>query len=297
MNFLKYAFFQGQFVPFVNANISIATQCFQYGTGAFGGMRGTVKDGKTLLFRVSDHAKRLSNSAKFLNFEISPEQISSKILEFVKINKSTKDFYIRPMVYVSDLGIAPKLYDCKKDFLIYGLELGNYLNPKGVSCRFSSWVRQEDRSTPLRAKISGSYVMSSMAKTEAVASGFDEALIFNTQGKICEASAMNIFIVRNNVIYTPSTDQDILEGITRDSVIQIAKYLGYQVIERPIDKTEILIADEVFLTGTAGKVTPVYKIENYNLPEFQPITDQIQQKFISIIEGNDSDFAHWITIV
>jgi branched-chain amino acid aminotransferase len=299
-NFLPSAFFQTKFVPFEQANISIATNALHYGTGAFGGMRGVINPknpNQILLFRVSDHAKRLSNSAKFFNHVITPQYISDKIIEFVKTNKPSTSIYIRPLVYVSGLGISPRIHDIEKDFLIYGLELGDYLNPKGVSCRFSSWIRQEDRSVPLRGKITGSYTMAAMAKSEAVASGFDECFVFNSQGKVCEASAMNFFVVRNGKIFTPGTDQDILEGITRDTVIQIAKKLGYEVIERPIDKTEMLIADEVFLTGTAGKVTPVYKIENYNLPEIHPVSDKIREEFIKVTEGQSESFREWITVV
>ena len=137
------------------------------------------------------------------------------------------------------------------------MELGDYLSPDGVSCRISSWYRQEDRSLPLRGKISGAYITSSLAKTEAVESGFDEAILLNSQGKVSEASGMNIFLVRNGELITPGLDQDILEGITRDSVIQIAKDLGIKVIERAVDKSEFFIAEEVFLSGTAAKVTPV----------------------------------------
>jgi len=140
---------------------------------------------------------------------------------------------------------------------MYCIELGDYLSPDGVSCRMSSWTRQEDRSLPLRGKISGAYITSSLAKTEASLSGFDEALLLNSSGKVSEASGMNLFIVRNGDLITPGVDQDILEGITRASVIELAKSFGINVIERPVDKTELLLADEVFLTGTAAKITPV----------------------------------------
>ena len=147
----------------------------------------------------------------------------------------------------SDLGIAPRLHNIETDFFIYCLELGDYLSPDGVSCRMSSWTRQEDRSLPLRGKISGAYITSSLAKTEASLSGFDEALLLNSSGKVSEASGMNLFIARNGELITPGVDQDILEGITRASVIELAKSFGINVIERPVDKTELFIADEVFL--------------------------------------------------
>ena len=280
-NFLETAYFQNKFVPFREANISIATHALHYGTGAFGGMRGIPdpeNSDRILLFRLDRHCSRLSDSAKLLNYDLPQDKIQQIIIDFVKKNKPTKPFYIRPFVYTSDLGIAPRLHKIEKDFLIYGLELGDYLPPEGISCRLSSWYRQEDRSLPLRGKISGAYITSSLAKTEAVESGFDEAILMNSQGKVCEASGMNIFMVRNNKLITPGFNQDILEGITRDSVLTIAKNMNIKIEERAIDKTELLIADEVFLSGTAAKVTPVKQIESYHLSTARPITEKIKAK-------------------
>ncbi len=296
-NFLPFAYFQNQFVEFQNANISIATHALHYGTGAFGGLRGIPdpsNPNQILLFRLDRHCQRLSNSARFLQFDISAAKIQSVIVDFIQKNSPKTSFYIRPFVYTSDLGIAPRLHKIEKDFFVYGLELGDYLSPDGVSCRISSWYRQEDRSFPLRGKISGAYITSSLAKTEAVEAGFDEAILMNSQGKVCEASGMNIFVVRNSQIITPGFDQDILEGITRDSVIKIARDLGFEVIERPVDKTELLIADEVFLSGTAAKVTPVKQIENYQLPQDKPITNKLRDKLTAITENRDPAYQDWV---
>lgn len=296
-NFLPTAYFQGKFVPFIDANISIATHALHYGTGAFGGLRGIpdpADANQILLFRLERHCRRLSNSAKFLHFDLPADKIEHVIVDFVKQNRPTKSFYIRPFVYTYDLGIAPRLHNIEKDFFVYGLELGDYLSPDGIACRISSWTRQEDRSFPLRGKISGAYIASALAKTEAVASGFDEALLMNSQGKVCEASGMNVFIVRDGKLITPGSDQDILEGITRDSVVTLAKHLGIDVIERPIDKSELLIADEVFLSGTAAKVTPVKRIENYTLPKERPITEKLREKLTAITENRDPEFAEWV---
>ncbi|WP_024546696.1 branched-chain amino acid transaminase [Picosynechococcus sp. NKBG15041c] len=296
-NFLPTAYFQGKFVPFTDANISIATHALHYGTGAFGGLRGIPDPNNSeqiLLFRLERHCRRLSNSAKFLHFDLPADKIEHVIVDFVKKNRPTKSFYIRPFVYTSDLGIAPRLHNIEKDFFVYGLELGDYLSPEGIACRISSWTRQEDRSFPLRGKISGAYIASALAKTEAVASGFDEALLMNSQGKVCEASGMNVFIVRNGKLITPGSDQDILEGITRDSIVTVAKHLGIEVVERPIDKSELLIADEVFLSGTAAKVTPVKRVENYTLPTERPITEKLREKLTAITENRDSDFSDWV---
>jgi branched-chain amino acid aminotransferase len=296
-NFLPVAYFENRFIPFENAKLSIATHALHYGTGAFGGLRGipdSQNSQQILLFRLDRHCQRLAQSAKFLNFDLSAEQIQSVIVDFVQKNQPQVPFYIRPFIYTSDLGITPRLHDIEKSFFIYGIELGDYLSPNGVRCRFSSWYRQEDRSLPLRGKISGAYITSSLAKTEAVASGFDEAIFLNTQGKISEASGMNIFVVRNGKIFTPGVEQDILEGITRDSIIQIARDMGYEVVERPVDKSELLIADEAFLSGTAAKVTPIKQIENYHLPLERPITDCLKDKITGITENRDVDYQDWV---
>lgn len=296
-NFLPIAYFQNNFVPFADANISIATHALHYGTGAFGGLRGipnAQKEKQILLFRLDRHCQRLSHSAKVLNYNLPPDKIQNIIVEFVKKNNPNTSFYIRPFVYTSDLGIAPRLHNIEKDFFVYGLELGDYLSPDGVSCRISSWYRQEDRSLPLRAKISGAYITSSLAKTEAVESGFDEAILINSQGKVCEASGMNIFIVRNGQLITPGFDQDILEGITRDSILTLAKDLGIPTVERAVDKSELLIADEVFLSGTAARITPVQRVENYDLSKNRPITEKLKDKLTAITENRDSNYQDWV---
>lgn len=299
-DFLPIAYFEGKFIPFTDANISIATHALHYGTGAFGGLRGTINPSnpqQVLLFRLDRHCQRLSNSAKYLHYDLSADKIYEVITDFVSKNKPTKPFYIRPFVYTSDLGIAPRLHNIEKNFFVYGLEMGDYLSPDGISCRISSWYRQEDRSLPLRGKISGAYITSALAKTEAVDSGFDEAILMNSQGKVCEATGMNIFMVRNNKLITPSFDQDILEGITRDSVLTIAKDLGIEIEQREIDKTELFIADEVFLCGTAAKVTPVKRVENYHLPQDKIITTKIKEKLTAITENKEPKYQNWITVI
>ena len=299
-NFLETAYFQNKFVPFKEANISIATHALHYGTGAFGGLRGLANPEnpeQILLFRLDRHCNRLSDSAKLLNYDLPADKIQQVIIDFVKKNKPEKPFYIRPFVYTSDLGIAPRLHKIDKDFFVYGIELGDYLPPGGISCRISSWYRQEDRSLPLRGKVSGAYITSSLAKTEAVESGFDEAILMNSQGKICEASGMNIFMVRNNKLITPGFNQDILEGITRDSILTIAKDMGIETEERAIDKTELLVADEVFLSGTAAKVTPVKRIESYHLSSNRPITENLKNKLTAISENKEPKYRNWIYTV
>ncbi|NJL83528.1 MAG: branched-chain amino acid transaminase [Chloroflexaceae bacterium] len=298
--FLPIAYFQNQFIPFADAKMSVATHALHYGTGAFGGLRG-ILDGqnpqKIYLFRLDRHCQRLSQSAKFLHFELPPDKIAQTLIDFVKKNQPTQSFYHSTFCVYVGVGIAPRLHNVEKDFLVYGLVMGDYLSPEGISCRISSWARQEDRSFPLRGKISAAYITSSLAKTEAVESGFDEAILLNSQGKVCEATGMNIFLVRNGQLISPSFDQDILEGINRDSVLTIAQDLGIPTVERPIDKSELYIADEVFLCGTAAKIAPVKKIENYHLPLERPITESLRQILIATLENREPRYQHWVTTV
>ncbi len=296
--FLPYAWFHGRCVRFEDATISVATHALHYGTGAFGGMRALpnpADPGEILLFRADRHARRLSRSARLLLTELGEDTILHAIVEVLRANRPSCPVYLRPFVYTSDLGIAPRLHNIETDFLIYGIELGDYLSPDGVSCRISSWIRQEDRSLPLRGKISGAYITSSLAKTEAVMSGFDEAILMNSRGKVSEASGMNLFIVRDGVLITPGVDQDILEGITRASVIELARAMGTEVVERPVDKSELFIADEVFLSGTAAKVTPVRRVESTDLAGERPVMERLRERLTAITEGRDPAYDHWVT--
>ena len=296
--FLPYAWFGGQCVPFAEATLSVATHALHYGTGAFGGMRALpnpADSNEILLFRADRHARRLSQSARLLLTELAEQTIHSAITAFLQANRPTCPIYLRPFVYTSDLGIAPRLHNIQTDFLIYGIEMGDYLSPEGVSCRISSWCRQEDRSLPLRGKISGAYITSSLAKTEAVKSGFDEALLLNSRGKVSEASGMNLFIVRDGVLITPGVDQDILEGITRASIMELARAMDIPVLERAVDKTELMIADEVFLSGTAARVTPVRRIESTDLSSHRPVMERLRERLTAITEGRDPSYDHWVT--
>ena len=229
--------------------------------------------------------------------DYSAEFIEEKIKELIIKNKPEKDIYIRPLVYTSDLDLSPRLHDIEKDFSLYWLELWNYLSPDWITCTISSYLRQNDQSFPLRWKISWAYITSALAKTEAVNRGFDDAILLNAQGKISEGSAMNLFMVRDNIIYTPTVTDDILEGITRASVIELARYKWYTVIERQIDKTELFIADEVFMTWTAVRITPVTKIEQFDLPENKPIFKELKQTFDDVIDWKISEFNWWLTRV
>jgi branched-chain amino acid aminotransferase len=298
--FLPIAYFQNQFLPFNDAKLSIATHALHYGTGAVAGLRGIPNPAnpqEILLFRLERHCQRLSHSARLLQYDLSPDQIKSVLIEFVQRNRPTKPFYIRPLVYTSGLGIAPRLHQIAKDFLVYGLELDDYLPTDGIRCRISSWQRQSDASLPLRGKLTGAYLVSALAKTEAIESGFDEAILLNHQGKVSEASGMNVFLVRNGQLITPSVDQDILEGITRDSILTIARNQNIPVVERAVDRSELLLAEEAFLCGTAAKIAPIRQIENYRLPNDRPVTEQLRQTLQAIVQKRDPLYWEWVDTI
>jgi len=298
--FLPIAYLQDQFLPFTEAKISIATHALHYGTGAIGGLRGIPdpqNPDQVLLFRLERHCQRLSQSARLLHYDLPSAAIKQVIVAFIQKNRPTYPFYIRPLVYTSGLGIAPRLHQVEKSLLVYGLAMDDYLSPAGVSCRISSWQRQTDTSMPLRGKITAAYITSALAKTEAAESGFDEAIMLNAQGKVSEASGMNLFIVRNGQLITPGFDQDILEGITRDSVLTLARDLGIPTIERPVDKSELYIADEAFLTGTAAKVAPIKRVENYTLPVDRPITERLRMKLTAITEKREPQYQDWVDTI
>ncbi len=294
---MPFAYMQGRVIPFEKATISIATHALHYGTASFGGMRTEVDSSKknaVTLFRPNLHIERLKNSAKLLGFSYDTNAIQKALTAFIAANPA-KSYYIRPLLYTSDLGIAPRLHDLEHDLLIYGLDMGEYLAREGgITCTISSWTRPEDRAMPLRGKISGSYINSALAKSEAVTRGFDEAILLNNRGKVCEASAMNLFLVRDGVLITPTVSDDILEGITRRSIIEIAKDSGITVIERAVDKSELFIADEVFLCGTAARVVSVKKIEQYDLPTTHPITDKLLSSLSDITKGASNSHTDWV---
>lgn len=296
-DFLPIAYFKDRFIPFAEANVSIATHGLHYGTGAFGGLRAIPdpqNPRRILTFRLDRHCKRLSQSARFLHFDLPAEKIQQVLVEFIQKNAPTEPVYLRPFICTSEMGLVPRLHNIEKSLFVFGLPMGDYLSAEGVKCRISSWCRQEDRSFPLRGKITGAYITSSLAKTEAIESGFDEAILLNAQGKVCEATGMNIFMVRNGKLITPDVDQDVLEGITRDSILVLAQELGLTVVERTVDKSELYAAEEVFLCGTAAKITPVRQIENYCLGKERPVTDKLREKLTAITENRDPSHSDWI---
>jgi branched-chain amino acid aminotransferase len=302
--FLERAYFKGEFVDFKDANISVSNNAFQFGTAVWGGMRVKVVEegGKfsAKIFRLDEHVKRLYDGSKmlFLEKEFTKDFLQEKIIQFIKENKNIRTgFYIRPIIYDSANGPMPT-FSKEKELVIYGTELGDYLDQKGISVCVSYFRRQDDIMIPTRGKISGAYYISCAAKIEAMNRGYDDCIMLTQTGKVSEGSAMNVFMVRDGCLVTPPGTDSILEGITRKSVIEIAKYLNIEVIERSIDLSELMYkSDEVFFTGTAAKLTPCYKIENSYLRSDFKVFNKIKQEFDKIVNGDNPDFSYWTTTV
>ncbi len=301
----QYAYFEGKIVPFEDAKISIATHALNYGTAVFGGIRGYWNEEKETLylFRPYDHYRRLLNSGHILamQFDHTPESLTEITRQLLQKEGYRQDVYIRPLAYKADLGIGVKLHNLRDEISIFSLPFGNYLkNQDGAHVTISSWRRIDDNMIPARGKVSGAYANSALIKTDAQRAGFDEALVLTEDGHISEGSAMNVFIVRNGKLITPPVTDNILEGITRRSVMEIARReLDIPVVERSIDRTEIFIADEIFMTGTAAQVAAVTKVDYRTIGsgEMGPITRQLRDLFNDIVRGRNQAYAEWIVAV
>lgn len=297
------AFFQGKIVPLSEAKIGIRTHALHYGTGCFEGIRGNwnSQQKQLYIFRAEDHFKRLLFSAKILRMKLpySVEDLCRLTLEVVEANGYKEDVYIRPLAYKSDATIGPRLHDVADDLFIFVIPFGNYLDPtKGVSCCVSSWRRPEDSMLTPRAKLTGIYINSGLAKSEAIENGFDEAILLTHDGNVSEGSGENIFLVENGVLVTPSASEHILGGITRDSVIRLAREeLGLEVQERQVARSELYLAEECFLTGTAAHVTPVLSVDRRKVGdgELGKITQALQSLYFDVILGRVAKYLHWCT--
>lgn len=301
---LEYAFFEGEFVPFADAKVSVGTHALQYGTGAFAGIRGYLDaDGETInIFRLPDHAARLLNSAKLLRAPLpfTRETLADTIVKLVVKNAPGKDVYIRPFVYKSSVQLTPRLMGLDNELAIYMLELGDYLDTSaGVKAAVSSWQRVSDNSVPGRGKLSGAYINSALAKDEAEEKGADEAILLDSHGHVAEGSGCNLFLVRDGVLITAPVTGDILEGITRRSIILFARDLGIPVEERVIDRSELYIADEAFFCGTGMQIAPIASIDGRPVGdgEVGPITAQLRTIFFDTVRGKNPTYAHFLTKV
>src|SRR5574337_1279728 len=302
---MTYAYFKGQFVPLDQAKVSIQNNTFQYGTGIFEGIRAywNPDEGQLYAFRLMEHYVRLLRNCRVLKLNIGKDvkELSEITLELLRRNHPETDTYIRPIAYVDSDGIGPKFIGYASGLAMYTLPLGDYINvSSGIRVGVSSWRRIHDNTIPARCKVTGGYVNSALAKTEALEHGYDEAIFLTEAGFISEGSAENIFLVRDGRLITPGLSEDILEGITRDTVIELAREeLGIETIERPIGRTELYVADEAFLCGTGAQVSPVIEVDRRPLGSGRigPITEKIQTLYFDVVKGNRKKYLHWLTPV
>ena len=301
MDLSKHAFFEGKIVPLSDANISIATHGFLYGTAVFGGVRGYWNEEKKRLFvfRPYDHFRRLLNSAKMMAMQTDydEEGLIQLTLDLLRTDNWQSDIYLRPTFYKSDLGIGVKLHGIKDEFCMFVVKYEPYVkNDTNAHATFSSWRRIDDNVIPARGKVAGAYANSALIKTDAIRAGFDEALVLDHNGHVSEGSAMNIFMLRDGVLVTPPVTDNILEGITRRSVIELARNeLGLGVVERSIDRTEVFIAEELFMTGTAAQIVAVTKIDHRPIGsgEMGPVTTKLRTMYEDILRGKNKKYEHW----
>jgi len=297
----KYAYFKGKIVPYSEAKVGVMTHALNYGTSVFGGVRAywNEEEEQLYLFRPYDHFRRLLRSAKLLRmeFDYTPESLTEITKELLRAEGHRCDVYIRPLAYKADEIIGVKLHGLTDEITIFSLPFDRYVsNDTGAHVTISGWRRIDDNTIPARGKIGGAYVNSAFIKSDALLAGFDEALVLTNEGHISEGSAENVFIVRDGVLITPPVTENILEGITRRTVIQLAREeLGIEVVERPIDRTEVYICDELFLTGTAAQITAVTKVDFYPVGtgEMGPITAQLRDLFNKLVRGRLPKYRDW----
>lgn len=299
----QWAFFEDDFVPLSEANVSIASHAFNYGTGCFGGIRAYWNEQAQQLyvFRAKKHFGRFLESCRLLNITLpyTTDALLEITLELLRRDNYKQDAYLRPLAYKATEDITPRLYDLDDAFAMFSRPQGNYIKLE-VRAGTSSWRRVDDNSIPARGKITGAYINSSFARTEAHWNGYDEALVLNQDGHVSEGSSENFFLIRHGKLITPSIMDNILEGVTRATVMELARAeLGLEVVERSIDRSELYVADEAFFTGTGAQVSAIVEIDHRPLGDGKigPLTKQIQDLFFSTVRGNNPRYMHWLTPV
>lgn len=302
----ELAFFHGNIVPISEAKVSVMTHALHYGTAVFEGVRGNWNEAqnKLFVFRMAEHYDRLLQGCRMMLMDIpySTEDLCNITIELLQRCGYKQDLYIRPLAYKSQELVANlRLQDLDSDFTLMAVPFGAYIDAEGaIDCTTSSWRRIDDTIIPPRVKISGHYVNSILAKTEATLAGFDEAIMLTQDGDVSEGSGENLFMVVNGSIFTPPVADNNLTGITRDSAITLAKdLLGIEVVERRIRRSELYLCDEVFLTGTAAHITPVGSLDRRPIGEggVGPITTKLRDAYVEVIKGDNPDYIRWCTAV
>jgi len=292
----------GKLVPFKDAKVHVLTHALHYSTAVFEGIRCYNTPKGSMIFRLPEHVDRLFKSAKMYSMKLpySKNEISKAVIETVKASK-LKECYIRPIAYYGYgvLGLTPTPNKIDIAIACWEWKLGESSAGKvhGARCKVSSWLRIDSRSQPMQAKAASNYANAALARVEALKDGYDEAIMLNYNGKVSEGSAENIFLVNNGEIFTPPPSAGILNGITRDSVIKIAKADKVSITEANIDRENLYVADEVFMTGTAAEVKSVTEIDNIIIGDGKPgkITRKLQNAFLNVVMGKDKRFSKWLT--
>lgn len=305
MELPKNAYFKGKIVPYSEAKVGVLTHALNYGTAAFAGIRAYWNDAEEQLFifRVTDHYRRFLNSAKLLlmDFAHTPESLAQVTLELLRADGYHNDVYIRPLAYKADEIIGVKLHGLHNELSIVAVPYAQYMaNDTNAHVTISSWRRVDDNVIPARGKIAGAYANSAFIKSDAVLSGFDEALVLTQEGHISEGSAMNFFMLRDGVLVTPPITENILEGITRRTVIELAREeLGLVVVERPVDRTEVYLCEELLLTGTAAQITAVTRVDHRPVGTGQmgTVGARLRQLFQDAVRGRLPKYRKWNTPV
>ncbi len=305
MTLPAYAYFNGKIVPYSEAKIGVMTHALNYGTAIFGGVRGywNAEEEQLFIFRPIDHFIRLLDSAKLMCMEVglTPEELTSTAIDLLRTENHKQDVYLRPLLYKSDEIIGVKLHGVSDALTMFSVPFDRYVsNDTDAHVTFSSWRRIDDNMIPARGKISGAYVNSALIKTDALRAGFDEALVLTQEGHVSEGSAENIFMIRGDKLITPPVTENILEGITRRSVLELAENeLGLAIVERPIDRTEVYLCDEFFMTGTAAQVTAITRVDFRPVGPgvMGPTTARLRELFQRVLRGQVQGYRHWNTPV
>ena len=294
----------GKLVPFKNAKVHVLTHALHYSTAVFEGIRCYNTPNGSAIFRLTEHVDRLFNSAKLYGMKMryTKKQITDAIIRTVKAS-GLKDCYIRPIAYYGygTMGLTPTLNKVDVSISCWEWKMGESKAGKfsGAKCKISKWVRIDSRSQPMQAKSAANYSNAALARVEALKSGYDEAIMLNSSGKVAEGSAENIFIIKSGIIKTPPLNADILNGITRDSVIRLIKANGIKLVEKNITVKELFKADEVFMTGTAAEVKSVSKINKTLIGngKIGKITKTLQKSFMDVAMGKDQRFTSWLQYI
>jgi len=298
----EFVWFDEKFVKWEEATVPVMTHALHYGTAVFEGIRGYKSNDNLYVFRLKDHMERFHRSAKIYSIAInySANELCTAAIELIKRNKIKESCYIRPLCLVGLHGIDLNVTrESPTHSIIIVFPFAKYFKGEGIRACVSSWRRIHDTSTPPIAKAAGNYLNSILATQECKRNGYDEAILLDREGNVSEASGENIFVVRNNKIYTPITSDSALEGITRDTIIKVANSMGYEMIERSLSRTELYMADEIFLTGTAAEIVAVIELDGHPIGNAKEgnITKSIREMYSKIVSAQVDERMDWLTAI